>query len=97
MKFYSIRELRTETKDICDTVKNGCDAVVTNNGKPVMLLVEINEDNFEQTIQALRQARIMMAYNEMREIASQNGFMTEAEIEAEINAARKERKDVVTA
>ena len=92
MNFYSIRDLRTETKSICDNIQSAGEAVITNNGKPTVLMLDISEDNFEEVLRAVRQARAMIAFNTMRKIAEDNGFMSEEEIEAEIQAAREERR-----
>ena len=92
MNFYSIRDLRTETKSICDHIQSEGEAVITNNGKPTVLMLDISEDNFEEVLRAVRQAKAMIAFNSMRKIAEDNGFMSEEEIEAEIQAAREERR-----
>jgi antitoxin (DNA-binding transcriptional repressor) of toxin-antitoxin stability system len=92
MNFYSIRDLRTETKSICDHIQSAGEAVITNNGKPTVLMLDISEDNFEEVLRAVRQAKAMIAFNAMRKIAEDNGFMSEEEIEAEIQAAREERR-----
>ena len=94
MNFYSIRDLRTETKDICDYVRNSGEAVITNNGKPTVLMLDITEDNFELVLRAVRQAKAMIAFNAMRNIAAENGYMTDEEIEEEIQASRNERRAV---
>lgn len=97
MNFYSIRDLRTETKEICEHVRKSGEAVITNNGKPTMLVLDITDDNFETVLRAIRQARAMIAFNTMRGIAAENGYMTDEEIESEIAAARKERHQGVPA
>lgn len=43
----------------------------------------------ENDAKAVRQAKAMMAFNSMRERACENGFMSDEEIMAEINAARR--------
>ncbi|MBQ9698805.1 MAG: type II toxin-antitoxin system prevent-host-death family antitoxin [Acidaminococcaceae bacterium] len=92
MNFYSIRDLRTETKEICEQVRRNGKAIITNNGKPTMLVLDIAEDNIETVLRAIRQAKAMIAFNTMRGIAAENGYMTDEEIEAEIQASRKKRK-----
>ncbi len=94
MNFYSIRDLRTETKDICNYVRTNGEAIITNNGKPTVLMLDISEDNFELVLRAVRQAKAMIAFNAMRNIAAENGYMTDEEIEAEIQASRRERRTV---
>ena len=90
MNFYSIRDLCTETKSICEYIQSSGEAVITNNGKPAILMLDISDDNFEEVVQAVRQVKAMIAFNSMRKTAEDNGFMSEEEIEAEIHAARNE-------
>ena len=66
--------------------------VITNNGKPTALLLDISNDDLEETILTLRQVKAMRLFNNMREEAQRRGFLSEEEIEAEIKAARSEMK-----
>lgn len=93
MNFYSIRDLRTETKDVCDNVRTEGEAIITNNGKPSVLMLDISEDNYDLVLKAVRQAKAMIAFNQMRETAARNGYMSEKEIEEEIAASRRERRE----
>ena len=92
MNFYSIRDLRSETKNICEKVRQSGEVVITNNGKPSVLMLDISEDNFDEVVRAIRQAKAMIAFNSMKAIAAANGYMTDSEIEEEIKAARSERR-----
>jgi len=89
MNFYTVRDLRTESKAMFEALDSGSDVVITNNGKPAALMIDIDQENFEEVIQAVRQAKAMIAFNSMRMKAAKEGFMTEDEIEAEIEAARR--------
>ena len=88
MNFYSIRDFRTESKAIWKTLASGNEIVITNNGKPSALMIDIPEGSFDDVVQAVRQAKAMIAFNNMRRKAASAGFMTDEEIEAEIQAAR---------
>ena len=92
MNFYSVRDFRTSSKKIWETVAKEGEVVVTNNGKPTAILLDIGEDDFEEVILAVRQAKAMRTFNRMRLVAAENGFMTDEEIENEISLARQERK-----
>ena len=92
MNFYSIRDLRSEIKNICEKVRQSGEVVITNNGKPSVLMLDISEDNFDEVVRAIRQAKAMIAFNSMKAVAAANGYMTESEIENEIKAARSERR-----
>lgn len=89
MDFYSVRDLRTDSKSMWESLKRDGEAIITNNGKPAALMLDISEGNFELMIQAIRQAKAMISFNNMRSRAAAKGFMSDAEIEAEIEAARK--------
>ena len=89
MNFYTVRDLRTTPKSIWDNLSADGEVVITNNGKPTALLIDIADGSFEETVKAVRQAKAAIAFNAMRTRAAESGFMTDEEIEAEIAAARK--------
>lgn len=89
MNFYTVRDLRTSPKNIWENLSADGEVVITNNGKPTAIMIDITDGSFEETIKAVRQAKAMIAFNSMRQKASKDGYMTEEEIEAEISAARK--------
>ena len=87
MTFYSVRDLRTDTKGMWESLSSGNEVVITNNGKPAALMIDIPADSFDEVVQAVRQAKAMIAFNNMRRKAAAKGFMSDEEIEAEIQAA----------
>ena len=89
MNFYSVRDLRTTPKSLWETLVADGEVVITNNGKPTALLLNIADGSFEETLKAVRQAKAMIAFNAMRSKAAEKGFLSDEEIEAEIAAARK--------
>jgi len=88
MDFYTVRDMRTTPKSLWDSLSADGGVVITNNGKPTTLMLDISDGSLEETLKAVRQAKAMIAFNTMRERAAMNGFMTDEEIEAEIAAAR---------
>lgn len=90
MNFYTVRDLRTTPKSIWDNLSSDGEVVITDNGKPAAIMLDISDGSFEETLKAIKQAKAMIAFNLMREKASAGGFMTDEEINAEINAARNE-------
>ena len=93
MNFYSVRDLRTESKSIWESLANDGEAVITNNGKPTAVMLSVANDNFEEVLKAVRQVRAMIAFNNIRaKVAENNAYMTEEEINAEIAAYREERR-----
>lgn len=93
MNFYSIRDLRIETKNICEKVRQNGEVIITNNGKPSVLMLDISENNFDELVRAIRQAKAMIAFNSMRAVVATNGYMSDSDIESEIQCARAERKN----
>ena len=92
MNFYSIKDLRVETKSICEHVRQQGEAVITNNGKPALLLLDVADNDFDELLRAVRQAKAMIAFNSMRATAARNGYLTESAIETEIVASRAKRR-----
>jgi len=68
--------------------------VITNNGKPTALMIDIADNNLEEVLAAVRQAQATRAMNRLQADSLRKGLdgLTEDDIEAEIAAARKERK-----
>ena len=90
MNFYSIRDLRTESKNMWADLASGDEVVLTNNGKPSALIISIPEGGFDDTVQAVRQAKAMIALNNMRRKAARAGFLSDDEINDIISEVRKE-------
>ena len=88
MNFYSIRDLRTDAKSLWQTINDGDEAIITNNGKPAAVMVSIPEGYFDESIQAIRQARALIALNSMRIRASRDGYRTDDEINTLIAEAK---------
>jgi antitoxin (DNA-binding transcriptional repressor) of toxin-antitoxin stability system len=93
MKFISTRDLRNRPGIVQDMIRNE-DLVLTVNGKPVALVLRIEEDDFEESLRAIRQARATLAVSRMRRRAAELGLdkMSTEEIDKEIRAARAQRK-----
>lgn len=91
MNFYGIRELSNNTKNVMTSVNQNGSAVITDNGKPAALMISISEENFEATLDAVRQMRARQAVDALRKQAQMNfpEGMSMDEIDAEIDAARK--------
>lgn len=91
MNFYGMRELSNNTKNVMTSVNQNGSAVITDNGKPAALMISISEENFEATLDAVRQMRARQAVEVLRRQARMNfpEGMSMDEIDAEIDAARK--------
>jgi prevent-host-death family protein len=92
MQFVTVRDFRSSSKEIWDKLSRDEEIVITNNGRPTALLVPIAEGNFEETLSGIRQAKAMRDFNNMREEAAERGFLSDEEINAEIQAYRRETR-----
>ena len=95
MNFVSFRELRTSTTKINDMLTNNGKIVVTNNGKPKALMIQVSENDFEETLAMLNQFKLAKTINNLRTSAQISGAseMTLDEINNEIAQSRKERRE----
>lgn len=69
-------------------LRSGEEIILTNNGRPSALVINISEGNFDETIRSVRQAKAMNALNNMRRKAFDAGYLTDDEIESMIDEAR---------
>jgi antitoxin (DNA-binding transcriptional repressor) of toxin-antitoxin stability system len=92
VKFVSSRELRNNPGSVRDVLDQD-DVVLTANGKPFALLVRVEEDDLEDTLQRLRRLRAQQAIARMQRSAHDAGAdrLSDEEIGREIQAARGER------
>ncbi|MGB9792842.1 MAG: type II toxin-antitoxin system Phd/YefM family antitoxin [Thermacetogeniaceae bacterium] len=94
MRFITVRDLRLRGKEIWEALRAGEEAVLTHNGSPVALLIGVQENRLEDTLRLIRRVRAQAAVSRMREHARAVGLnkMSDEDIEAEIQAARCERR-----
>jgi prevent-host-death family protein len=94
MKFVTMRDFRNKTAAIRETLRDEHEIVVTSNGRPFAILADVDEENFEEKLAALRRARARALVKRIRDKAKARGVdgMTMAEIDEEIAAARRERR-----
>ncbi len=93
MKFLSTRELRNRPGYVRDLAQKD-DLVLTTNGKPIAILLGIEEDELEETARAIRQAKAQLALSRLRKQAARQGVdrMPARAIDAETCAVRSRRK-----
>lgn len=93
MKFLSTRDLRNRPGYVRELAQQD-DLVLTANGKPVAILVGVEDDEFEETARAIRQAKAQLALSRMRRQAARRGLdrLSPSAIDAEIRAVRSRRK-----
>lgn len=93
MRFVSVRELRSRSAKILGEIGT-TDVVVTSNGAPIAVLTPVTADSLDLVLRAQRQARAILAMVDLQSSAARQGLdrMTDEEITAEVDAARRERK-----
>jgi len=93
MKFLSTRELRNRPGYVRDLVQKD-DLVLTASGKPIAILLGIEEDELEETARAIRQAKAQLALSRLRKQAARRRAdrMSASAIDADIRAVRSRRK-----
>lgn len=95
MDFVTVRELRAESAKVWEKVEAGEEVVITRNGKPFALLLNARPDELENMLRAVRAERFGATVRKMQAHAQRAGLsgMTMDEIDAEIAAMRKERRE----
>ena len=93
MRFISVRDLSTKPREIWGKIKEE-EVVITSNGKPIALLSGVTEETLEKTVRSIRRSRALIALEEMQKKSIESGLdkLTDAQIESEIRAVRKNRK-----
>ena len=93
--FVSVRELRSRSAHVWQSLAQAKDLVVTSNGKPIAVLSATTASTLEASLAALRQARAQLAVAAMQQRARETGAdrLTLDEINSEIDAARQARNE----
>jgi hypothetical protein len=93
MKYLSVRELRNEPGMVWSRLKVD-DLVVTVDGRPVGILMGVDEGEFEEALVVLQRARAALAISRMRREAAARGLdrLTPGQVDAEIQRSRKRRR-----
>jgi len=92
MDYVTVRELREKSGAVWDRVQAGEEMVVTRNGKPFALLIHTEPSKVDETLKLLRLQAFQRAWQDLAEQAQAGDApaMTEADIQAEVKAARRE-------
>jgi antitoxin (DNA-binding transcriptional repressor) of toxin-antitoxin stability system len=94
MKFIPVRDFRTSSSRIWEELPSEREMIITNNGKPMALLIPLTDTTLEDTVSAVRRASAINAARKMQEISARfgNDTMTHDEINAIISDTRKTKK-----
>lgn len=90
MKYVSVRELRNRPGRLW-SILSKTDVVLTSNGKPMGVLIGVDETRLDATVEAIRRAKAILAVSRMRKRAAETGRgrTSRAEINREIREARR--------
>lgn len=86
MNFYGIKELRSDTRAVLGAVAQDGNAIITDNGKPKVMMVSISERDFEEVYALCARLKAQRAAEDLQRSAVS---MSMDEIDEEINAARR--------
>lgn len=88
---WRVRELRGRFGSIWDDLRREGELVITSNGKPIAILSPTEDDQVEDSLQAIRRARASMAVSRLQQRSVQTGRskMSADGIQDEIAAARQ--------
>ena len=93
MKFVTIRDLRSKSRQIQIDLPKYKEMILTSNGKPIAIMSVITEESLESSLSAIRRARAISAVTslQLQGVKSGRYMMPSREIEAEIREVRKVR------
>lgn len=96
MKFVSMREFTASPKKTQKNLATDGELVVTNNGTPSMLVIDITDRDFLKLSDYLRRQEALDILHQVQTASVRNGTdgMAMEEIDAEIAAYRNERRAV---
>lgn len=94
MKFVSVRDLRGRSAQIWRELPEAHEMVVTSNGRPIAVLMAVDESNLEESLTAVRRARAARAVATLQQDSVALGLdgLDQEDVEAEIKAVREARK-----
>jgi prevent-host-death family protein len=92
MKFMSTRDLRNRPGSVRKVLRDE-DVVLTASGKPVAVVIGVDEQELEETMDLLREVRAQRALSRLQRGAAERGAdrLSADEIEREMRADRAER------
>jgi len=66
MEFLSVRELKNSSKDVWKRLAKQEKMVITNNGKPVALMLNLYNEDLENVLEIIRRAKMMGLFNKVQ-------------------------------
>ena len=93
MKFVTIRDLRSRSRQVQIDLPKYKDMILTSNGKPIAIMSVITEESLEESLSAIRRARTISAVTGLQLQGAKSGryMMPANEIDAQIKEVRRLR------
>ncbi len=93
MEYLSVRDLRT-SKEVWQRLKQDGEMVVTNNGKPIAVMLNVDGFDLDERLKAIRRAEAFELMREMQlqSVRNRTDSLSMEEIDAEIRLYREEKK-----
>ena len=93
MKTVTIRDFRTRPAEARKSIAEESESLLTANGRPIALMISVDSESLEETMEAVKIGRAQTAMRGLREEARRRGLdqLTTDEIEALIADSRQHR------
>jgi len=94
MKTLMIRDFRTRPRRAQEKLIEEGEALLTSNGRPVALMLAVDGESLDETLEVVRRARALQALRKIRREAGERGSdrLRMREIDSIIARTRKERR-----
>ena len=94
MEFVTIRDFTASPKEAQRKLTASKELIITKNGTPTMLVIDITNKDFIKTIEYLRRQEALDILSQVQQASTRNGTDTLSmeEIDAEIGAYRQEKR-----
>jgi len=93
MRFVSVRDLRGRSAEVWRDLPGEREMVITSNGRPIAILVAVDETDLEESLAAVRRARAVEAVASLQRRSAESGRdeISMDEIDEEIRVVRGKR------
>ena len=94
MKTLTIRDFRTRPREAQKTIATEGEALLTSNGRPVALMLGVDGDSLEESLETVRRARALQALRKIRKRSRVRGLdkLGMKQIDAIIAKTRRARR-----
>lgn len=94
MGYVTVRDLRVRPGEVWEKLRQQGEIILTSNGRPLAIIAQVDEDDIEATMNALRRARAQAVVSRLRRVAAEQGLerISDGTIDAEISQTRRERR-----